>query len=632
MHRLRMMRGGRGSCRLRRACRSAAGPARLVIGLAIATLGILAAPGSSWADDPRIDLRLDRRQVPARGRVEMSVTLEGFSRRASKPEIPPVDGLSFHELGRSSNISWVNGRLSTSTTYTYAITTHRAGSYTIGPVQVEDGGTLYRSEPLELGVTAAGSGTAPGPPRGTSVPPRQEVGRGEPGGIFARILVEPREAFVDQQVTLRFRLYQREDVQLIDISEFVPPTAEGFWRESLGEQRDFRVELEGERYHVREIAWALFPTRAGELTIGPGRVTCYLAAPRRERRRFFSDFFDRGLLDRQAVPLDTEPQTILVRALSEEGRPEGFSGSVGRYAIETRLDVAEARQGEPFTLSVTIRGNGHIQTIGEPVWPAWEGLRVFDSGEAVSVSQAQDRVAGEKTFTRVLIANRAGTIELDPVRFVFFDPLAKRYRTITGEPLSIAVKTALGVGGEAGPSGIVSVGDDILYIHSGIGADLQPVRQRGLSAAVAVHGAPLLLLAAAAWVRRRRRALERNPQWSRRTRALSGARQALARLAGGAEAPRTAAVLAEILEAYLSAWLGRAIRGSRRSELRGMLREAEIPEAETDEILGLLDWAEEVRFGAGGDPAEAPRRAAAMGDLLRRLEAAFRRSPLGSGV
>jgi hypothetical protein len=598
--------------------------AALVAGL------LLALAAGVRGDEPRIDVRLDARQIPVGGRVEMSVSLEGFSRRASKPEVPPVDGLTIREMGRSSNISWVNGQLSTSTSFTYVITARREGRYEIGPLQVEDGGTLYDADLVALEVTAAASGTTPSPGVASRAP-RRESGAGEPGGIFARILVEPREAYVDQQVTLRFRLYQRQDVQLLDIGEFVPPTAEGFWRESLGEQRDFQVELGGERYHVREIAWALFPTRAGALTIGPGQVTCYVAESRRSRRRI-TDFFDRGIFDRQAVPLATEPQTIQIRPLPEEGRPEGFSGSVGDYAIETSFDLPEARQGEPFTLNVTVRGSGHIQTIGAPVWPAWDDLRVFDSGEAVSVSYAQDRVTGEKSFTQVLIPNRAGVIELGTIELPFFDPWAGRYRTVRSDPLSIRVVPASGEAGAPGPGGIVSLGDDILYIHNEIGPDLQPAHQRGLRAGDAVHALPLVLLAAAGWLRRRRRALERNPEWGRRTRALAAARRALSSLPGVADPPQQAAALAEILENYLSDWLAQPVRGSRRSELRGLLAEAEIPDAEAEEALALLDWAEEVRFGAGRGREEAPARGVALRELLQRLDDAFRRSSLGSGV
>jgi hypothetical protein len=232
----------------------------------------------------------------------------------------------------------------------------------------------------------------------------------------------------------------------------------------------------------------------------------------------------------------------------------------------------------------------------------------------------------------VLIPNRAGRFALGPVRFSFFDPRAGHYRTVATEPLAITVASAAGDPGSAGSSGIVSVGDDILYIHTGIADGLQSVARRGPHASIAVHALPLALLAAAAWIRRRRLTLERNPAWRRRTRAFAEARQSLGHLPAGAEPPRLAAALTEILGLYLAAWLGCSVRGRPRREVRGMLRQAQVADAEIDDLLGLLDWAEEVRLGAGGESAEAHRRVAATGELLRRLEAALRRSPLGTGV
>jgi len=600
--------------------------------LAWVGVGLLAAALCPAGAETSIRAELDRGWIQVGDQAVLTVTLEGLSGTGSRPVIPPVAGLEFHEAGRSSNVTWVNGRLSTSTAYTYLVVGRQAGAYRIGPISVEERGTQHQTEVLALEV-AAGSpgGTPPGGARapGTQAPATRPMPGGEapsPGSeeIFARVDVEPREAFVDQQVTLHFRLYQREDVALLDLGDFAAPSADGFWRESLGAQRDYRVEMNGARYLVREMAWALFPTRSGDLEIGPAQITCYLPERSRRQRGGLSDFFNRGFFDRRPVTLTTPAKSVRVLPLPEAGRPAGFSGSVGEYEISARLDALQAHQGEPFTLQVAVRGRGHIQTIGSPIWPEWDGLRVFDSGEAVSSAPHEDRIEGEKTFAQVLVANRSGRVEIDPIRFAFFDPVQRRYRVVESGPLTVEVAAGSGAGVSGGDADVVALGEDILYIKSDLARGLRRDAGAGLAWPSPVHLIPLALLAGGLHFRRRRLAAVRNPVLVRRSGAYRQACRDLAGLGEVSDAREIAAGLARGFEQYLSSWLDLPVRGTRRSELRGLLREASIAEDLAQRVVETLDWSEEARFGVGAERAEAGARLSAATGLLGELEGAFR--------
>jgi len=586
---------------------------------------LLAAATPVGAGEPRVTLQMGAASLPVGGQALLTVTLEGFSQRAGKPQFPSTDGLEVHESGRSTNMSWVNGSFASSITYNFVVRARREGSYTIGPAQVEDKGRAYRSETVSLQVTPAASGATGAPGGAQRAPAHGDDARADGRGLFARVLVEPHEVVLDQQVTVRFRLYQRADVTLLDVGGFEPPRTEGFWREDLGAQRDFSVTIDGAAYHVREIAWALFPTRTGELEIGPGRVVCQVPAGRGRSRDPFSGFFGRSLFDAQTVPLETEPVRVRVRPLPEEGRPSGFSGSVGDYAVGASIDTPEPRQGEPFTLTLSVRGTGHIQTIGQPVWPDWAGLRVYDSGEGVSVAARDDRLAGEKSFKQVLVPQRAGTMTIDPVRFVYFDPLRQRYATKTTAPIALRVLPAgAGGGGGSGAAGAGELGEDMLYIHTGIASGLRPRAAAGLGAGHLVHLAPLLLIGAG-WIGRGRRlAFERDPVRRRRAGALGGARKRIAARSAAAEERETASLLSETIEEYLDAWLAQPARGMLRSELPGRLADAGLGEALIGRLLALLEWCDDVRYGAGGGaPPPAQRRAEAL-ELLAAIDGSFR--------
>lgn len=575
----------------------------------------LAAAIVARAGEPRLTLALNATSVPVGSQSVLTITLEGFSQRAGKPQLPEVEGLEFYESGRSTNMSWVNGSFTSSVVYSFIVRARREGNYTIGPARVEDKGSVYASETVPLQVAGTTPPPAPRPGGGGG----RETAPADARGLFARVLVEPREAFLDQQVTLRFRLYQRADVTLLDVGGFEPPASEGFWREDLGPQRDFTTTIDGQSYQVREIAWALFPTRAGDLEIGPGQVVCQVPASRGRSRDPFSGFF--GRFDAQNVPLTTEPVRVRVLSLPEAGRPPGFSGSVGDYGVSAGIDPPEVRQGEPFTLTLTVSGTGHIQTIGQPAWPAWNGVRVYDSGEAVSVSVREDRLAGEKSFKQVLVPERAGPLDLPAVRFAYFDPQSRRYVESASDPITLRVLPAGAAGGEE--DGVRTLGEDILYIHTGIASGLGRASAGTLGARHLVHLLPLLLLGLGWMGSATRRAAQRDPVRRSRSAALRRAQTRLEGLPEAATAAQTGAGLSELLERYLGDWLGLRVRGMLRGELSARLGDAGIGEDLVARVLGCFEWCDEVRYG-GATGAEAQGRRAAARELLADLERAFR--------
>jgi BatD DUF11 like domain len=602
-------------------------------GLSLMLFCMLAMAGglcaTAHAADPQIDVRLASSRINEEGSVILTVTLSGFSRNASDPVIPASNGFQAYQTGSSSNFSWVNGKMSSSKIYTFELVARKAGSYIVGPITVDDKGKSYRARPVELEVQAAATS-----PAGSNQGVRQTRSGNASGlsaddkdqGLFVRVEVDKSDPYVDQQITLRFKLYQRVDIRLTNIGEFTPPTTEGFWREDLGEQSEYDERIGDDRYRVREVAWALFPTKAGEITIGPGRVVCTVPTSRSNSRRGVFDF---GFMNRENVPLRSQGLKVNVKPLPEAGRRASFTGTVGSYQMQSAFDVAEAIQGEPFTLNVTIAGAGHVQTIGAPAWPAWNGLRVFDSGESVDSRRNKDKVVGSKTFTQVLVPNQAGEISLDPIEFQFFDPRRGSYQTLSSSPLSIRVAPATSFTGGLGREDVVALGDDILYIRQNIVDGIASRGDGNLSWQWLLHLIPLILLAVGFQLRRRRLALERNPVLARRARALRQANLALESIAADTAPDALAAQLASILEAYLSAWLDQEVRGIRRQDLSGELSEIGIAGAVIEKVLALLGWADEVRFG-GAVVQQQQMELNNSRQLITELEEAMRGSNLRS--
>lgn len=604
-------------------------PRRASFGAVFAiTLAALAA-FPSHAAEPVINVTLDRSQVSVGEPFFLTIELRGFSGGAD-PELPRIDGIDAYEAGRSTNISMINGRFSSSTSVNYQMVARREGAFTIGPVTVSSGGRVYSSDPITVQVGAAAA-----PPPGQAPPvSRSAPAGGTPqptgtaDGLFARVVTDESEASLDEQITLRFQLYRREDVPLLGTRDFTPPTSEGFWREDLGPEQHYTVQIKGQTYVVTELSWALFPTKTGDLEIGPAGIMCFVEERARRRSRdLFSDFFDRdffgrSLTEQRPISLTTDPVRIHVRALPESGRPAGFSGSVGRYTVSADVDSRDARAGEPVTLTVKVQGSGHIQTIGAPVWPEWNGLRVYDSGEAVSVNKRDNLVVGEKQFTQVLIPTRRGEIVIPAIDFAFFDPDANRYQTVSTAPIPLNVAAGGPAAGDD-EAAAIAASDEMLYVEGDLMSTLSPRDRGGFSSVWLIHLLPLGAIGAAVWLRRRREVFAGDPLLARRSRAYKRAMRDLRALDGGGSGSEIARRLAYILETYLGDWIGSAGAGLRRGELGARLHDVGLAEPLAQQALAYLAWSDEVRFAAGR-AEEANARAAELPALLRSLEDGLR--------
>ena len=92
----------------------------------------------------------------------------------------------------------------------------------MGGVTISDGHSKYRAEPTDVTVTGQA------PQREQQVP---NTARDD--NIFIRTIVDNKEPYVGEQITLTFELYNR--LTLWGETEYDPPVTTGFWSIELPE-------------------------------------------------------------------------------------------------------------------------------------------------------------------------------------------------------------------------------------------------------------------------------------------------------------------------------------------------------------------------------------------------------------
>ncbi len=407
---------------------------------------LLGAPVGTRAEEPlAIDAALDRERIVV-GSEEATLTVTVRTTGLKVPDVPTprVRGLIFQSAGTAQNFSIASGGISRSVTLAFRVRAESAGTYTIGPIRVVLGSRSAVTRPLTL--TAEPPGAAYSTPHeGPAEPWADSSGR--PPEVFARLTVDRPRAVWNQQITAHLRVYAR--VQIEGPPDYEAPETPGFWVEELGQPRSERTRVGGVEYSVSDLAWALFPTRTGQLTIGPARIRC-----RVQRVVGRSDPW--GLLNMQEVvpediALETKPVAVTVAPLPP-GAPPEFAGAVGSFTLSVRVDRLEAAAGEPLTVTTVLRGEGNVASLRDPRIGGPGGVRHYAAGSSTSIDRASGRVRGERVQQMAYLPDTPGELRIEPVRFAWFDPEAGGYRSARSEAISVRIHPAAPHAGRGNPS------------------------------------------------------------------------------------------------------------------------------------------------------------------------------------
>src|SRR5262249_34196786 len=160
-----------------------------------------------------------------------------------------------------------------------------------------------------------------------------------------------------------------------------------------------------------------------------------------------------------------------------------------------------------------------------------DGLRAYAMQPRVSKAGEPAVAADKRVFEQVVIPERAGATEIPALTFAYFDPVERRYQTITRGPFPLVVRPAAAgsppqiVGATpTQPAAATPLGADIVSIKDTPGT-LRPVGARLWRQPLfwAWQPIPLLVWVVAAAVGRRRRRLAGDARLVRFSRAGAAA-------------------------------------------------------------------------------------------------------------
>jgi hypothetical protein len=548
----------------------------------------------------------------------LNVEITGTQSLAEEPAVPDLAAFAQY-LGSSSqsSVQMVNGRTSVSITVQYRFQALREGTYEIPAITVEAGGSAHRTEPLRLTISNAPQGE-----------------RASDGGVAAEDLFLTAEATRTrvrdgEPLVVEYRIWTVVDVASFEFTRL--PEPQGFWVEDVtpqGQPQVERITRNGRSYTTAVIRRvALVPSGPGDRTLEPVGVEAQVRVRRQDP---FGDIFGLGGPFGSVVPTTvlSNPVRIVVQPLPP-GRPEPFSGIVGRLSLEASIDRDSVAANEAVTLTVRASGEGNMRVVPAPELGLPADFEVFPPEVTESVEPFGPGLRGERTFEYVIIPRAPGAREIPAITMGYFDDRAGAYRRASTEALPLTV-SGLGIEGAADVArgGVALLREDIRFIRLGSDA-LQP-RDRTLFGPTfwVVALLPLLGVAGSVAQRRHRDLLEGDVAYARGRRASSVARKRLTearRLAEGADARAFYAEVARALRGLVADRLNLSEAGLQSEDLVERLAQRNVPEATVAEARACLEHCDLQRFAPPGtDPQEKSRFLDRVGALMTTLDKAVR--------
>ena len=554
------------------------------------------------------------RNISTGQRFELKYTVNGVGENFQPPVLGSFQVLSGPNQSTSQSFQMMGGKTtqSTTTAYSYVMVANKAGKFTIPPASITVAGKQYKSNPIQLSIAqGAAAQKSNGQQQGGRV--QAERAKGDASQVskddlFLRMIVNKTKVSQGEHLIATLKVYTKLEMRGPYEPKF--PALDGFWKEDIempGQLTPKRETLNGKQYQTYELKkYVLFPNKSGDLTIDPFGLT-FVARVQAQggggRRSIFDNFF--GRVKEIEMPLLSPPVKIKVLP-HPGGKPANFTGAVGNFKLVSSIDKTETTTNEPITVKVKITGNGNIRLINElPVnFPA--DFEVYDPKITSPMKASTSGVNGSKNFEYLLIPRHSGTFRIPPLEFSYFDPSAKKYKTLSTEEYNIEVAR-----GEGEEETVISqpgmfkenvkfLGEDIRYIKTGsFGLQEQGSYLFGSTKFYLGYGLSSLAFILFLTYARLKRKESENVVRVRNKQASKMAKKRLKKAEGFMKANDNAGFYKELVNAfwgYLGDKLNMPLAEMNKDSVKQSLLKREVPEETINSFLKFMDECEFAQF------------------------------------
>jgi hypothetical protein len=375
-------------------------------------------------------------------RANLSKSSLGINERVRVDFIIDKDGDNFTPpefenfrivAGPSQSIknSWINGKRSYSKTYTYFLSPIKKGNFKIGQASIQVGDEIYKTMALNLVVTSAVD--KPLNPNDPSYVADKNI------HLVAE--VSKTNPYLNEPISIVYKLYVSPDTGVNNWRELDAPRYADFWSKNIN-IKNLTVEngtYKGEPYrYVILRKTVLYPQKIGELSVEPLVLDITVQTPSNRR-----DFFGQIINNTVNKTVSAGKIKVQVKPLPEMGRPNNFSGAVGKFDLFVTTSKKELLLSEAFQLDLEIKGNGNFNLFAFPSINLPQSLEVYEPERSEKLTTNFKGIRGSIKDQYTIVPSSAGKYSIPRISFNYFDPNDSKYKTQTSIQNYINVKGAI---------------------------------------------------------------------------------------------------------------------------------------------------------------------------------------------
>ena len=329
---------------------------------------------------------------------------------------------------QSVSQSWINGRSSFNKSYIYILLPTQKGALTLKQASIEINGQVYKTSPIRINVTNA-----------VEIPkdPNEAPAISADDNIYLVADISKGNPYLNEPITVVYKLFFSYNIGISNWRELNKPKYNDFWSQNI-DIKQLKAEdgiFKGERYrYVVLRKTVLYPQKSGKLEIEPLSLDIDCQVPTNRR-----NFWGQPLMAEDSKRVSAGSKVINVKPLPEKGKPEDFSGAVGRFDFKVKPSKTVLKNGESLDLDVSVVGTGNLKlfTLPKPVVPS--ALEMYDPVHDENVSTPLTGMTGRITDKYTIIPQYKGNYQIKPMSFTYFDLGSSSYKTVTSQPITINV-------------------------------------------------------------------------------------------------------------------------------------------------------------------------------------------------
>lgn len=339
----------------------------------------------------------------------------------------------------SSNEVYNNGDYAIQQVYTYVIQATKPGKITISPANIRFNGKIYASKPVLFSVSKEKASDAIQRYQTPPVVPKPNTTNKSVSGannlLFVDVEINKTSVFVNEPVEVYYRIYLAPNLEA-ELNKKIATKYNNFWSQTEDIQGGWERSVVNNRVFKSKIfkKAILYPQKTGKLEINPIILDLNITYPTGDY-----DFFGQPEYNVARREVVSNTKYINVSALPEKGKPDNFTGAVGKFEFNVNVQKNALKSGESLQLDLIVSGNGNLKLFEIPKPNLPSNFEIYEPQHKEFINENMKGISGKIMDSYTIIPQEKGNFKLKPQQFSFFDVQTKSYKTISSDAIDLNV-------------------------------------------------------------------------------------------------------------------------------------------------------------------------------------------------